>query len=62
MHCSMPRRADITAKLHLAELPFFLIILFVLVGQYGVVGAAVAWVLRITFDAVGLTWFALKVD
>ena len=55
-------RADITAKLHIAELPFFLIILFVLVGQYGVVGAAVAWVLRMTFDAVGLTWFALKVD
>ncbi len=53
-------RADITARLHLAELPIFLLILFFLVGKYGVVGASLAWVLRMTFDAIGLTWFALK--
>lgn len=52
-------RTDITARLHLFELPFFLILLFVLVGLFGVVGAAWAWVLRMVFDAFGLTWFAL---
>lgn len=53
-------RSDITARLHLVELPFFLLILFFLVERYGVAGAALAWVLRMTFDAGGLAWFALR--
>lgn len=47
-------RADLTAKLHLAELPVFLIALFVLTDAYGVVGAAWAWVGRMTIDAAML--------
>jgi O-antigen/teichoic acid export membrane protein len=53
-------RSDITARLHLVELPFFLLILFFLVERYGVTGAALAWVLRMTVDAGGLAWFALR--
>jgi len=45
-------RPDITAKLHLAELPFYLLILWWSLDVYGVTGAAVAWVLRISVDAL----------
>lgn len=47
-------RADITAKLHLIELPVFLIMLFFLINQFGVIGAAWAWVGRMIFDSVAL--------
>ena len=43
-------RADITAKLHLLELPLFLFALYFLVTNYGVVGAAYAWVGRMMLD------------
>jgi len=47
-------RADVTAKLHLIELPIFLIILFFLINQLGVIGGAWAWVGRMIFDALAL--------
>jgi O-antigen/teichoic acid export membrane protein len=47
-------RPDLTAKLHLAELPFYLIGLWVFINHWGVVGAAAAWTLRIGFDTVAL--------
>jgi O-antigen/teichoic acid export membrane protein len=43
-------RADVTAKLHLAELPIYLCVLYWLVTQYGVTGAAIAWMIRIGGD------------
>jgi O-antigen/teichoic acid export membrane protein len=43
-------RPDITAKLHLIELPFYLISLWWLVATYGIEGAAIAWVVRIVID------------
>ncbi|MDA9355735.1 flippase [Gammaproteobacteria bacterium] len=43
-------RADITAKLHLIELPFYLLLLWWLVSFHGIVGAAIAWSLRVAFD------------
>jgi len=43
-------RPDITAKLHLVELPFYLISLWWLVAEYGIEGAAIAWVIRIVID------------
>jgi O-antigen/teichoic acid export membrane protein len=45
-------RPDLTAKLHLFELPFYLLILWWLLGAYGIVGVAVAWVIRVTVDAL----------
>jgi O-antigen/teichoic acid export membrane protein len=47
-------RPDLTAKLHLAELPVYLVVLWLFMQQWGIVGAAAAWTLRVGFDAVAL--------
>jgi O-antigen/teichoic acid export membrane protein len=51
-------RADFTARLHLAELPFYLAAVWGLIHAWGVVGAAVAWTLRAAVDALVLTLVA----
>lgn len=43
-------RPDLTAKLHLVELPFYLLALWWLLNAYGVVGVALAWLLRVVVD------------
>jgi O-antigen/teichoic acid export membrane protein len=45
-------RPDLTAKFHLLELPIYAVLAWVLVGRWGIVGAATAWSLRVTLDAV----------
>jgi O-antigen/teichoic acid export membrane protein len=45
-------RADLTAKAHLIEAPLHLALLWVLVRQFGVTGAAVAWAARAALDLV----------
>jgi O-antigen/teichoic acid export membrane protein len=45
-------RPDLTAKLHLAELPVYLALLWWLLHAYGITGAAVAWTLRVSIDCV----------
>lgn len=45
-------RPDLTAKLHLIELPFYLLLLWWMLDTYGIAGAAIAWVLRMAADAV----------
>lgn len=47
-------RPDLTAKLHLIELPFYLLILWWLLNAYGIFGAAIAWVLRVAVDTIFL--------
>lgn len=42
----------LTAMIHAAELPFFLGVLWWLTSTYGVFGAAIAWLLRMTVDTV----------
>lgn len=49
-------RADLTAKLHMLELPFFLFGLFISVKAFGVTGVAFAWVGRMVFDTIMLAW------
>ncbi|MGG6461889.1 oligosaccharide flippase family protein [Solilutibacter silvestris] len=44
-------RADITAKLHVLELPLFVAILVFGISRWGVVGAAIAWAARAMLDA-----------
>lgn len=44
-------RPDLTAKVHLAQLPPYLIAAFFLVREFGITGAAWAWTLRVTVDA-----------
>lgn len=47
-------RADMSAKLHLAEVPFYLLAAWLLIRARGVEGAALAWTLRVTVDAVAM--------
>jgi O-antigen/teichoic acid export membrane protein len=47
-------RPDISARLHLIELPLFICALLLLVDRYGVLGAAWAWVGRMVVDAAAL--------
>lgn len=44
----------VTALLHLVELPGFIGMLYLFVTNYGVTGAAIAWVCRVTFDTMAL--------
>lgn len=53
-------RPDLTAKLHLIELPFYLLILWWMVGAYGIIGAAIAWVARVALDTIILFVIAQK--
>ena len=53
-------RPDLTAKLHIIELPFYLLVLWWLLNAYGIVGVAIAWVLRVAVDAIILFIMASK--
>ena len=53
-------RADLPGKLHLAELPPYLIVLFALIAVYGIEGAAIAWCARCTIDAIILFVLAAR--
>jgi O-antigen/teichoic acid export membrane protein len=47
-------RPDLTAKLHLIELPLYLLALWWLISAYGVEGAAIAWTARVGVDGAVL--------
>lgn len=51
-------RPDITAKLHLVELPLYIAGLAWVTHSFGIVGVAVAWTVRVTIDALALFVFA----
>ncbi len=44
-------RPDVTAKLHMIELPFLSVALWGLTKTYGIEGTAIAWTARVTVDA-----------
>lgn len=50
-------RTDITAKFHLLELPFYLLLLWYGINQWGIVGAAIAWTVRVSADGILLTLY-----
>lgn len=54
-------RPDLPAKFQLLELPVHVVLLWQLVLRYGMVGAAIAWTMRVTLDAVLLTLAARSV-
>ncbi|HXJ81899.1 MAG TPA: flippase [Candidatus Methylomirabilis sp.] len=51
-------RPDLTAKLHLLELPFYLAALWWALPRWGIVGAALVWTLRVAVDLVALCGIA----
>ncbi|TBR76527.1 MAG: flippase [Burkholderiaceae bacterium] len=53
---------NITAKMHLVELPLYVLTLTVMLNHYGIQGAAWAWVARMVFDALGLAIFARRLN
>jgi O-antigen/teichoic acid export membrane protein len=47
-------RPDLTAKLHLLELPVYLVAVYWAIRSFGIDGAAVVWLARVTLDLVML--------
>ena len=45
-------RPDLTAKLHLVELPLYMFTVWVLTQKMGIVGTAVAWTARLSLDTL----------
>ena len=55
-------RPDLTAKLHMIELPFYLLLFWIMIGAYGIEGVAIAWSIRIMVDTIilfGMSLFLL---
>jgi len=48
-------KTDVTAKVNIVEFPLFLAMIYLMVSHFGIVGAAYAWVIRVTLDAAILT-------
>ncbi len=53
-------RPDITAKLHMIEFPFYLVILWLSIQRFGTRGAAFAWMIRAMIDSTLLTILARR--
>jgi O-antigen/teichoic acid export membrane protein len=51
-----------TAILHMIELPLFVAALYLLIREYGVTGAAVAWSLRMVFDTSALLFLSRRAN
>jgi O-antigen/teichoic acid export membrane protein len=51
-------RPGISARLHLMELPLHAILLYFLIHAYGIRGAAIGCLIRITFDFLGTLFFS----
>ncbi len=51
-------RPDLTAKLHVLELPFYLAGVWWMIGACGIEGAAIAWFARVSVDTIILLWMA----
>lgn len=54
-------RPDLTAKAHLIEFLLYSIGLFLLLKNYGLVGAAIAWAIRVFMDAFALNVLVFRV-
>ena len=57
-HLQSEGRPDITAKLHLFELPIYAAVLLILAKKFGIQGVAMAWLLRVTLDGLLLFVFS----
>jgi len=56
-------RADITAKFHIFELPFYVVLLWYFTNQYGLIGAAYTWTIRAALDCALLyTYITLNIN
>lgn len=53
-------RSDLTAKLHLLEFGCYIVMLWVFLQRFGIVGAAMAWTLRVALDTMLLRVWAVR--
>lgn len=51
-------RPDLTAKLHIVELILYIPYMWWLVKHHGIIGAAIAWSIRVTISTIALTLIA----
>ncbi len=54
-------RPDLPAKFHLIQLPIYIVVAWILVSEFGIVGAAGAWTVRAVLDAFLLYVATFKV-
>lgn len=54
-------RPDLPAKFHLIELPIYVGIAWILIGEFGIAGAAGAWTVRVALDTVLLLTVTFKI-
>lgn len=55
-------RAKITAYIHLLELFPYLLLLFIMIHYYGVIGVAIAWTCRVLLDSIILFLINNRID
>lgn len=48
--------ARVTAIFHLIELPLYIVAIVTLISNYGIIGAAIAWLSRVAIDSIALFW------
>jgi O-antigen/teichoic acid export membrane protein len=53
-------RPDITAKFHIFEFVLYIPLLWLLIKEWGILGAAVAWLARVAIDLFLLSGYSLK--
>jgi O-antigen/teichoic acid export membrane protein len=53
-------RPDMTAKFHILEVIMYVPILWLLIKEWGVVGAAIAWLIRVSVDLILLLYYSNK--
>ncbi|MDZ7371240.1 MAG: flippase [candidate division KSB1 bacterium] len=54
-------RPDITAKIHVIEVPFYLVLLYLGVKLFGITGAAVVWTFRLLIELFVFLYLADKI-
>lgn len=53
-------RSDITGKIHLAEFPIYLLVLFIFIRSFGFIGAPLAFLTRFVLDTIVFHLFTLR--
>ena len=55
-------RPDLSAKAHLVQLPLYLALACGLISAFGIRGAALAWLIRVTVDLGVMLWLAARLS
>lgn len=53
-------RPDLPAKFHLFEFPCYMVLLWWLTKEFGIIGSAISWLIRVVFDFLLLYFFVIR--